>query len=197
MTTPKELLENMTKPFTDSLEKESDRAVAIITGCLLDDMLERLLRSFFIRDTKVKSLFKNDHLLQTTHAKINVAYFSGLIPRIAYHDSIIINNIRNIFAHEMTSNLSFDSKVIAQKIRLCELKPKILDQADSPKFQFVFIVQYVIWLIGVYEIFLKHKDRPLHLTDIFKIDEREYDRWTKLETNNVIRKHEEFTTNDK
>lgn len=66
-------LEERSEPFDAALEQGSDRAIAIISTCLLDNLLERLIRAFYIKDPAVKLIFKNDHILQSFYAKINIA----------------------------------------------------------------------------------------------------------------------------
>lgn len=181
-------LTELSKPFWDSLEKESDRAIAVIVGCLIDNLLEKLLRTFYIKDQQVKRLFTNDHILQTFFAKINIAYFSGLIPQIIYHDLKLIGEIRNRFAHEVTSGLSFSNEIIEQKISSCALRPKTFDDIAAPKLKFIIIVQQLIALIGAFEQMLV-KIKPPHLVDIFNMNEWPYDQLalTKSEISDIIR----------
>ena len=183
-----EELTELSKPFWDSLEKESDRAVAVIVGCLLDNILDKLLRAFFVKDPQVRNLFTNDHILRTFFAKINIAYFSGLISSVVYHDLKLIGEIRNRFAHEVTSGLSFNDKVIVQKINLCELRPKTIDHKNIPKLKFVIIVQQIIALIGSSEQLLR-RIPPLRLVDILHMNEWPYDKiaLTESEIIDVIR----------
>lgn len=183
-----QLLTELSEPFWDSLEKESDRAVAVIVGCLLDNMVERLLRAFYVKDTQVKHLFTNDHILQTFFAKINIAYFSGLLPRVIYHDLKLICEIRNKFAHEVTSGFSFSNETVVQKINSCELRPKTLDHVSVTKLKFIIIVQQIIALLGAFEQLLV-KTRPVHLVDRFNMNEWSYDEiaLTKSEITDIIR----------
>ncbi|MFC1982206.1 hypothetical protein ACFLV5_00195 [Chloroflexota bacterium] len=57
---------------------ESDRSIGIVSICILDEQLEKLIRSYLIKDPQVNSLFKDEHILQTFHAKTSIAYFSVL-----------------------------------------------------------------------------------------------------------------------
>ena len=119
--------------FSDALEQENDRAIAIISACLIDNLLEGILRAFYIRDPKVKMIFKNDQILQSLFAKINVAYFSGLIPQVIYHDLKLICEIRNKFAHEVTTDLDFNNSMICQRIGKCIMRPKTIDDIPANK----------------------------------------------------------------
>ena len=69
-----------------AFEGESERSIGIVSICILDEQLEKLFCSYFIKDLRVSSLFKDEHILQTFHAKTSLAYFSGLIPRWLYED---------------------------------------------------------------------------------------------------------------
>jgi len=93
-----EYVEEQSKVFTDALSEESDRALGIIAVCWLDNLLEKLLRAYYVKDPQIKLLFKDDHILQTFSAKVNIAYFSGLIPKFMYHDLKLMGVIRNRFA---------------------------------------------------------------------------------------------------
>lgn len=130
------------KPFWDSLDKESDRAIGIIAASLLDTELEELIRAFFIKERGIGSLFKDDHILQTLFAKINIAYFSGLLPGVHYHDLKLVCKIRNRFAHTL-ANLDFKDKTIVQWIQACELRPKTIDDTFAPKLKYTIIVQQI------------------------------------------------------
>ncbi len=192
-----QFLTKLSEPFWDSLEKESDRAIAVTVGCLLDNILERLLRTFYVKDTQVKHLFTNDHILQTFSAKINIAYFSGLIPQVVYRDLKLIGGIRNIFAHEITSGFSFSNEKIVQKINSCELRPKTLEQHSVPRFKFIIIVQQIIALLGVCEQLLV-RTKPIHLVDMFNLNKRSYNdiALTKSEILDVIRGESRFLNSE-
>ncbi len=145
-------LEELSKPFWDALTKESDRAIAIIAACLLDDLLEKLIRASYIKAPQVKSLFKNDHILQSFFSKISVAYFSGLIPKFVYHDLRLICEIRNKFAHSITANLTFTDSSVTQQINSFELRPRTLNGVTAPKMKFIIVVQQIIALLGSWEL---------------------------------------------
>ena len=127
----KALIDKSSEPFVNALEQRSDRAIAIISASLLDVLLERLLRAFYVKDPAVKSIFRNDNILQSFYSKINIAYFSGLIPKTIYHDLKLICEIRNKFAHEVTANLDFNSEIVSQRINKCEIRPKTIDNVPE------------------------------------------------------------------
>lgn len=81
-----------------AFEDNMDRAFAIVVASVLDDLLEDIIKASYIKDPKVKSLFKDDHILQSFHSKIHIAYFSGLIPEFMYCDLKLVCQTRNKFA---------------------------------------------------------------------------------------------------
>jgi len=184
-----EQLTELSKPFWDALEKESDRAIGIIAACLLDNLLEKLIRAAYIKDPQVKFLFKDDHILQSFFPKINIAYFSGLIPKLVYHDLKLICEIRNRFAHAITTNLTFSESSIAQRIDSCALRPKTLDDVFAPRVKFIIVVQQIVGLLGFWEKTLS-KARLPNLVELFKLNDLPFEELalTKEEIIDVIRK---------
>ena len=169
----------------NSFEGESERSIGIISICILDEQLEKLIRSYFIKDPQVSALFKSDHILQTFYAKINIAYFAGLISKCIYDDLKVLGKIRNKFAHEVISNARFSDPVILKLINQCKTRLKILDGilsnpnsrtlAEMAKLQYVMITSRVGTYLSVYDEILV-KSRLTKLTEIFKIDEAEVDK---------------------
>lgn len=129
------------KPWWDTFNKEGDRSVGIVAASLLDVLLEEMIRTFYVKDKNVADLFKNDHLLMTFYSKINVAYYSGYIPKVIYHDLKIVCKIRNRFAHSLSAGLDFTDKTLANLIQQCELRPKTIDDVFAPKLKYILIVQ--------------------------------------------------------
>jgi DNA-binding MltR family transcriptional regulator len=162
--------EELSKPFIEALSKESDRAIAIIATCLLDNLLEKLITVSFIDDPRKKHLFKNDHILQTFYAKINIAYYSGLIPKFIYDDLKLICEIRNRFAHEVTQNLDFKADSISKRINKFSLKSKTLDNIDIPRIKFICAIQAIITFLYGWELTLTNAHLPT-LVELFRLNE--------------------------
>lgn len=184
-----EYMEEQSKTFADALEKESDRALGIVAVCWFDNLLEKLIRASFIKDPQVGSLFKDDHILQTFSAKVNIAYYSGLIPRFMHHDLKLMGEIRNRFAHEAISELRFSHEMIAGRINNCELRPKTLDDVSAPRMKFIIIVTQ----IGALLIFLEHmlsRGKPPKLMEFLKLDEMPWEEiaLTKTEIRELLSK---------
>lgn len=128
--------EDETRDILNAEKEQSDRALSIITTCWFDGLLEKLIRASYISDPKVNSLFKDEHILQTYFAKVNVAYFSGLIPKFLYHDLRLMGEIRNRFAHDVTAALDFSNERIMKRINQFILKPKQLQEFDTPRMNY-------------------------------------------------------------
>ena len=176
-------------PFWKAFEKESDRAVAIIAVCLLDDLLEKVIRASYIRDPQVKSLFKNDHILQSFFAKINIVYFSGLIPKVIYHDLKLICEIRNRFAHAVIANLRFTHETIVQRIDRFALGPKTISELSAPRVKFTSVVSQIVAVLQVLEQVLS-RGRPPNLVELFKLEGGTFPKWllTQTEMRSLLRK---------
>ena len=182
-------MEGRSEHFLKALEQDNDRATAIISACLLDNLLERLIRAFYVKDPAVKLIFKTDHILQSFFSKINIAYFSGLIPKAIYHDFKLICEIRNKFAHEVTANLDFDSTVISQRINKCEIRPKTMDDVPRYKIKLIIMIQQLVDYLCFFEHLLMHSKLP-NLVESFKLDEKKWGEaaLTKEQIVNIIRK---------
>jgi DNA-binding MltR family transcriptional regulator len=162
-------IDEASQPFWQSLDQENDRAVAITIACAFDDLLEKLLRAYFVKERQVKALFGNDHILQSFFSKINISYYSGLIPKFMYSDLIIICKIRNRFAHEIASNLSFTNPDILAMIDKLEERPRDLDDwkpkgaTDSQiaRLKFTVVVQQLIDHLAVIVKLLSAKKAAL------------------------------------
>jgi len=156
-------------PFWRAFKEESDRAVAIVAACLLDDLLERIIRASYIQDSQVKSLFKDSNMLQPFSTKINIAYFSGLIPNVIYDDLKLICEIRNKFAHAVIADLKFTDKTIVQKIDKFTAGRKTISELSAPRTDFIFLVSRTVAILQVLEEMLSRM-RPPHLVEVLHLD---------------------------
>lgn len=139
----REYIKQIQMPWDESLSQDSDRSISIISGCLLDILLEKLIRAYFIKDKKVKDLFSNDHILHSFYSKIQISFYSGLIARPIYNDLMRICKIRNKFAHDVTADLNFQDTSISQIINNCELRSKD-PEIISAREKYVIIVQQIL-----------------------------------------------------
>jgi DNA-binding MltR family transcriptional regulator len=95
--------------------KQTDRASAIVSSALLEELLERLVLAFLIDHQSAKrDLLDGMTLLSTMSAKINLAYYLGLLEQSEFEDLKLIKNIRNDFAHSFET-ISFETQRIKDK----------------------------------------------------------------------------------
>jgi DNA-binding MltR family transcriptional regulator len=83
---------------------------------MLDAFLEMLLKRATIVERQER-LFDDDRSLGTLSAKAALAYALGLISQFEFQDVSILRRIRNDFAHSIDHTLSFESEVVANRIR--------------------------------------------------------------------------------
>jgi hypothetical protein len=159
----KELPEEVRKEYAkrdfvfNELAEESDRHAAIIGGAIVDEAMERFLKSRMRQGIETDRLFDYPRPLSTASAKIELAYAMEFIGPCHYTDLRYINDIRNTFAHEtllpdakhQLSKLTFDS----QKVRdLCGnlLHAKaIVAKGITMEPRMRFIVTVIIMTIGL------------------------------------------------
>jgi DNA-binding MltR family transcriptional regulator len=110
-------LDDGEKSILDTLDFDSDRAVAIVTGSMIETRLERTLRNRFRPDKRIEGrLFHLSGPLGTFGAKIDIAYAFGLITLDAHRDLTLFKDIRNLFAHNLQIR-DFRSRRILDKAR--------------------------------------------------------------------------------
>lgn len=101
--------------FVDELNKESDRGAALVGAALIDDRLERLLRSHLIASRTLEELLESaSPVLGSFESRTRMCYVLGLITRGERAECQVIGEIRNQFAHK-THGLKFDTEAIATK----------------------------------------------------------------------------------
>lgn len=106
--------EQLNRTF-DEIFKQTDRASAIVSSAILEEILERMLISFFVNhDTIKKDLFDGTAPISTFSAKINIVYHLGLIDINEYRDLKIVKDIRNDFAHSF-EHINFETQRIKDK----------------------------------------------------------------------------------
>lgn len=129
--------------FFEAFSHETDRGMAIVAVCYLDNILEKLIRAAYIQDPKVSSLFRNNQVLHAFYNKICIAYFSGLIPQAVYDDLILVAEIRNKFAHGILANLKFSDETIAKRIDKFQQLPPEAKHKYPPRLKYMLIVSHL------------------------------------------------------
>lgn len=152
---------------------DSDRTLIIISMCVLDNLLKKLIKSILIPHRKSEVLFKDEHLLQTASAKINMAFFLGLIPTICYEDLITMNRIRNIFAHSMTAKMTFENERVYSLLLKFNLGPRNMGDAKMPRWRFIITTQQLIdhLLLALY---LSEKLKLPKLTEYYDFEKKDW-----------------------
>ena len=129
--------------FFDAFAKETDRGLAIVTVCFLDNMLEKLIRAVYRKDPRIKILFKDNQILQSFYNKVCIAYFSGLIPEALYYDLKLVGEIRNKFAHSVLETVRFNDVSITQKIDRFKQIPPDYKNKYQPRLIFLLITVHM------------------------------------------------------
>jgi hypothetical protein len=92
------------KTIIDRLNQESDRAVAIIGGCILEDRIEASLKARMIIDKKVGGeLFGVARPPGSFSAKNDLAFLLRCYGPKLHRELATVNSIRNKFAHYFES----------------------------------------------------------------------------------------------
>lgn len=106
-----------------SLNRESNRGIALVAAAMLDEaLLVLLVRSVLntLGDDQSRidvrtTLFEDRGPLQTFSAKIDMAYVSGALDEADWKALHMVRNIRNDFAHSVS--LDFSNQSIQARIR--------------------------------------------------------------------------------
>jgi len=130
--------EQLNQAFAE-IFKQTDRAAAIVSSTMFEEILERILINFLCeRESLKRSLFDGVAPLSTLSAKILMAYNLGLIKKAELEDLNLIKNIRNDFAHSMVM-VNFETQRIKDKCiqlkTLINTKPpqKVMDEFKTTK----------------------------------------------------------------
>jgi DNA-binding MltR family transcriptional regulator len=135
----------LTKEALDELQESTDRAIAIVGAVLIDNGLRALITAHLRTDHDVENqLFQHTGPLGALGPKVRLAYMMSLVEKEAYDDILLIEHIRNRFAHRLECK-SFDHTLIAKeilkfstdKISRVALQPKY---ADQPPLRAIFLM---------------------------------------------------------
>jgi DNA-binding MltR family transcriptional regulator len=128
-----------------NLKLMDDAAVALVGTAYLDHALEIILKSQFRRLTasEEKRLFDGSQnaILGALSAKIRIAYAMFVINVEIYGDLLLINDIRNAFAHSLRKDVFFTNPLII---------------SDCKKLKSLYVSGRTTWLPG------EHPE-PIHL----------------------------------
>ncbi len=96
---------------------QSDRASAVVSGGIVEEILEMMLINYLLPNSKIKQkLFDGTKALSTFSAKTELSFQIGLINKTEYEDLKIIKKIRNDFALSI-KGITFETRAINDKCK--------------------------------------------------------------------------------
>lgn len=115
----------------ETLDHDSDRAVAVIVGAMIENRLERGLKVRMPTTDKdaLNKVFQFSGPLGSFSAKIDVAYLNGLLTKDAYEDMVRFKDIRNKFAHKLDIR-TFDSDSVRDSAKNFKLIEEYVAEAQ-------------------------------------------------------------------
>jgi hypothetical protein len=128
------------------LRAQSPHALAVMSVAYLEHALERVLKARITSLTKTdeRRLFDgaSNGIIGTFSAKVRIGYAFGFLGPISYSDLLLINDIRNVFAHSLHT-VDFSNKLISDdciKLRSYDNLIRIMGgsppSANEPSFMF-------------------------------------------------------------
>jgi len=129
------------KKFIEEIEKESERAQAIICHAYVEDLLKELLKKRLIEF--------NDDLANSTAFKhlLNLCYITGILTEAEKKDIRLLAEIRNKFAHNRKIK-SFNAANIPNLCNVLRI-PKFLTRELSPQDKFIKTAGYYIQILNL------------------------------------------------
>lgn len=95
--------------LTELSQTESDRLTGILGAALIEDALGDWLRKVLVGSKKSKdNLLLGSGRLADSSTRSEMLYRFGRLPRHTYQNTILIQQIRNKFAHGAIPDRSFD-----------------------------------------------------------------------------------------
>jgi DNA-binding MltR family transcriptional regulator len=129
--------------FYETLQKETDRGLALVCASYLEVEIRRLLRDFLVEAPKVaERLLGISGACGTFSSQIDLALLIGLIHPKVYKGLHLIRRIRNCFAHEHRKRSFTDADIASRCRELCALK--LISPVRSPKALFSRICMSMI-----------------------------------------------------
>ncbi|MEM6812240.1 MAG: hypothetical protein AAF549_07215 [Pseudomonadota bacterium] len=107
--------------YFEVLSEESDRGAILITASMLDETLKKLLLARFVEGESLNKLLNGFNApIGTFSARIKAARAIGVISEEWQRELNILRNIRNEFAHSITTKLD-DQPIVdrCNELQLC------------------------------------------------------------------------------
>lgn len=137
--------------FLNATKGETERGRALVAASLIEEMLEEVLRGFFVDDPATKKLFDDPNApLSTLSAKASASRALGLISADEFGDIELVRKIRNAFAHSVMC--SFDQEKIKSWASALKVGMSTLDafekghksRVDDPKQRFGMVTTSLV-----------------------------------------------------
>lgn len=144
-------------------QSESDRACAVLATSALDAFLENLIKLSLVADFP-ETIFGQMGPLSSFFSKIELAYSTGLIAAEERADLHILRDIRNAFAHDFDSELSFETPKIAAHLQRLNLRGEIVNRSNFKDFntnRSVFLICVACLCLSLSELRAKNIKRPI------------------------------------
>jgi DNA-binding MltR family transcriptional regulator len=123
-------LDDGEKSILSTLDLDSERAIGIVIGSMIENRLQRAMLAKFHRSKQIEErLLQASGPLGSFSAKIDLACLIGLISTEAHHDLMVLKDIRNRFAHDL-SILNFASQQIRDKAQNFKLLNSYVAEAE-------------------------------------------------------------------
>jgi hypothetical protein len=124
--------------FINEVESETTRGAVLNMTSFIDELLIKLLRSYFPNSQHADSLLRNlDSCISSIMGRANIAYALALLKKKEFEAIKIIARIRNEFAHKWDGS-GFDAGEVP---KLIEKLPRdyfeYVDGSNKSKFNFV------------------------------------------------------------
>jgi DNA-binding MltR family transcriptional regulator len=138
--------------FEELLDETSDRAVAITTYAIFDDVLLEIFQKHLNPDVpgSLNSILNPSAFLGTSHNRAKLALALRWIGTEVYHDVDILRNVRNRFAHHVSVK-SFQHEPIAGYVSSLETLPLAKKALNTTKKRDQFIFRSIGCFNGVLE----------------------------------------------
>ncbi|PZX45670.1 mannitol repressor [Roseinatronobacter thiooxidans] len=137
--------------FLNATKGETERGRALVAASLIEEMLEEVLRGFFLADSATKKLFDDPNApLSTLSSKASASRALGLISAEEFRDIELVRKIRNAFAHSVMC--SFDNDKIKSWASALKVGMSTLDalenghksRVDDPKQRFGMVTASLV-----------------------------------------------------
>ncbi len=137
--------------FLNATKGETDRGRSLVAASLIEEMLEVVLRGFFLDTSATKKLFDDPNApLSTFSAKASTSRALGLISHEEFSDIELVRKIRNAFAHSVMCSFDNDKiKSWASSLKIGMSSLDVLEKGhksrvDDPKQRFGMVTTSLV-----------------------------------------------------